>query len=345
MRALGSRLWALGFKAQSPKLMALSIAAASGLSAQQPAGHTSHDAHAAPLAISREDLTKLAKAQIAIGVAHDSSTARQAKSGNKTDQAQRELQDKFTAQIASILSANGLTETQYKQGTFLVSSDTAVRRVYDSLIVAITGAPLPGAVQRGPQLAVPATPAGTHVGHVVNAYTDTPNLGQGLLPVAIAEARVAQQHATLAGRQPDNLIYMKTHVDHVLHAVDPTQVPTLNAPGLGYGVKKAATGIVTHIELAATAQGATPTIAGHSRHIATSARNTLSRVDQIVALGLKVRAATTAAEAAALVSQIAALADQLLAGADANGDGRITWEEKEGGLQMAEEHVRLMLKP
>jgi hypothetical protein len=330
-------------RALSPRLMALLLVLASALPAQQQ-GHAGHGAPAA-LPLTREQIAAVARAQVAISAAHDSSNAKLAKSANKTEQAQQDLQDKFQAQVAGILSAHGLTESLYKQGTFLVSSDTAVRRVFDSLVVAITGAPLPGAVQRGPQLAVPATPAGTHVGHVINAYTDTPNLGQGLLPVAIAEARTAAQHATLAGRMPDNLPYMKTHVDHVLHAVDPTQVPTLMAPGLGYGVKKAATGVVTHIELAATAQGATPTISGHSRHIATSARNVLSRVDQIVALGLKVRAATTAAEAAALVSQIAALADQLIAGQDANGDGRITWEEKEGGLTHAEEHVRLMLRP
>jgi IS5 family transposase len=134
---------------------------------QQPAGHAHHGA-ASPLPITREQLTAVAKAQIAITAAHDSSNAKLAKSGNKTDAAQQEIQNKFLAQIAGILSANGLTEAQYKQGTFLASSDTAVRRVFDSLVVAITGAPLPGAVQRGPQLPVPAGPAGVHA---VNGFS------------------------------------------------------------------------------------------------------------------------------------------------------------------------------
>jgi hypothetical protein len=43
------------------------------------------------------------------------------------------------------------------------------------------------------------------------------------------------------------------------------------------------------------------------------------------------------------MSQIVSLTEQLVAGADKNGDGRITWEEGEGGLQQAQEHVNLML--
>lgn len=324
------------------KRILLALLCAVPLAAQQPAGHE----HAAPgkVALSREQLLALAKAQTAITAAQDTSNQKLAKAGNKTDMAQQELKDKFQARVAEILQANNLTMEQYRKGTFYVSTDTATRRVFDSLVVAVTGAPLPGAVQRGPQLPVPPGAAGMHAGHVVNSFSDTPNLGQGLLPTAIAEARTAQQHATLAGRLPENLAYMQLHTAHVLHALDPSTVPTLMAPGAGYGVRKAAEGVVTHINLAATSPNAPAAIVTHSKHIETAAKNTLTRVDQIVALGLKVRDAKTAAEAAALVSQIAALAEQLMAGADANGDGRITWEANEGGLQHAEEHARLMLR-
>jgi hypothetical protein len=63
----------------------------------------------------------------------------------------------------------------------------------------------------------------------------------------------------------------------------------------------------------------------------------------LLALAQKVQASTSATEAAALVSQMASLADQLIAGADANADGKITWEAGEGGLQMCDDHVKLML--
>lgn len=322
------------------KRILIAMLCAAPLAAQQPAGHADHGAPA-KIALTRDQLLALAKAQTAITAAQDSSNARLAKSGNKTDQAQQDLKDKFQTRVAEILQANNLTMAEYERGTFYVSTDTATRRVFDSLVVAVTGAPLPGAVQRGPQLPLPPGPAGVHAGHVVNSFSDTPNLGQGLLPTAIAETRVAAQHAGLAGRLPDNLAYMQLHVSHVLHALDPSQVPGMQAPGAGYGVKKAAQGIVTHIGMAAAAPGAPPLIVTHSKHIETAAKNTLTRVDQIIALGLKVRDAKTAAEASALVNQIAALAEQLMAGADANGDGRVSVEE--GGLASADEHSKLML--
>jgi hypothetical protein len=174
----------------------------------------------------------------------------------------------------------------------------------------------------------------------VNGFNDAPN-GMGLLATAMGEARVAAQHAALATRQPDNLNYMKTHAGHVINALDPTIVAA--GPGLGYGLRKAALGVATHIELAAAAQGASSQVVTHSKHVAIAARNTSARVDQLLALAQKVQAATTAEEAAGLVSQIASLADQLIPGSDANGDGRITYEEREGGLQHAEDHMRFML--
>ena len=51
----------------------------------------------------------------------------------------------------------------------------------------------------------------------------------------------------------------------------------------------------------------------------------------------------SAADAAAIVNSMLSLADQLIAGADANSDGRITWEQGEGGLQLADEQVTLRL--
>jgi len=174
----------------------------------------------------------------------------------------------------------------------------------------------------------------------VNGFNETPSL-QGLLPAAMAEARIAAQHATLAGRQPDNLEYMRTHVGHVIHALDPTVITM--GPGLGYGVKKAANGVATHIELAAGAQGASPNMVTHAKHVAVAARNTVTRAEQLLALAAKVQGATSATEASAIVNQMVSLAEQLIAGADANSDGRITWEQGEGGLQHADEHVKLML--
>ncbi|MEX2178487.1 MAG: hypothetical protein WD801_07235 [Gemmatimonadaceae bacterium] len=291
-----------------------------------------------------DDVATYARVHVAIVAARDSANARLARPANKTAKAQREHQDSLRAQIAEILHHGGMTDAEYQRRTFLVSSDTVTRRIYDSVVVVLTGTPLPGQVVRGMTFQLPPGRAGVHVGHVLNGYEDTPGL-QGLLPVAMAEARVATQHATLATRQPENLQYMKTHSEHVMHALDPSTVPQLMAPGQGYGLKKAVAAISEHIELAAKESDATANVVAHARHVVMSVKNTQSRADQMLALAAQVLTATLPAEAAKLVSQLASLGEQLAAGADANGDGRITFELNEGGMQHVDQHVKFMLPP
>jgi len=71
----------------------------------------------------------------------------------------------------------------------------------------------------------------------------------------------------------------------------------------------------------------------------------VERAGAALAIAQKIQAATTPAEAAALVSQLTSAVEQLIAGVDLNGDGRISWDQGEGGLQQADEHVKLMLAP
>jgi hypothetical protein len=279
---------------------------------------------------------------VAITAARDSNNVQLAKSGNKTEQAQHQLKNQLRAQIDEILRHVGLSDVEFQRRSFVVSSDTASRRIFDSVVVAVTGAPLPGYAARAAVVPVPPGPAGVHIGHVVNSFSETPTL-QGLLPAAMAEARIAVTHATLAGRQPTNLEYMKTHAGHVIHALDPSVIKM--GPGLGYGVTKGAAGAATHIDLAAAAPGASPVVVMHAKHIAPAARSVVERSGAALAIAQKVMAATTAAEAAALVSQLTSAVQQLIDGVDLNGDGRVTWDAGEGGLQQADEHVKLMLGP
>jgi hypothetical protein len=312
-------------------------------------------AQGGPAELSKDEIALLAKVQVAIDIAHDSMDLQFAMVGNKKPEVQEALKEKLRTQIAEILHHNGLTEAQYRRETFIVSTDTSLRRSYDGVVVQLTGAPLPGGYTpppagggrggRGggggatnPPIKVPAGAVGTHIGHVVNSFSDTPN-GMGLLPVAFAEARTAAQHAGLATKAA-TLDAMKLHAGHVINAMDPTIVA--QGPGLGYGMKKAALNVATHIELAAKAPGASQNVIMHSQHIATAARNAAARADEIVALAQKVQASTTMPEAAALLSQIVSLCDQVLAGVDAKNTGRVSWET--GGLNQAQEHIDLMLK-
>jgi len=289
----------------------------------------------------RDEIVAFAKVEIAIGKARDSVQAQLAQAGNKKGETLTQLREKLQTHIGEILHHSGMTQAEYEKKTFIVSSDVETRKLFDSTVAVLTGAPLPGQVATNrATVNVPAGPVGTHIGHVVNGFNDTP-MGQGLLPVAMAEARVAAQHAALAARGAGNLDGMKLHMGHVINALDPSIVAT--GPGQGYGAKKAALGVASHIDLAAKAQGASQNVITHANHIATSARNSVQRADSIIVLAKQVQAATAAAEAAALVNQIVSLTEQLIAGADANGDGRVTWEAGEGGLQHAEQHVMLML--
>jgi hypothetical protein len=202
------------------------------------------------------------------------------------------------------------------------------------------GAGRAAAAQRAQQQAAQqANPAHTHIGHVLDAFTGTPN-GQGLLPTAVAEAKIVAQHAALAAGDLANLEAMKRHAGHILHAVDPAE--SASGPGLGYGLKKAAANAATHVGLAARSEGASQNMTAHSAHVTASLQNTVQRTDQILALAKRIQAAGSAAEAATLVTTLNAIAAQLVAGVDLNGDGRIGWHEGEGGLQQAEQHMNLL---
>jgi hypothetical protein len=308
--------------------------------AQDP--HAAHQ-QAAPSPLSKDEIVAYTKAELAISTARDSMQAQFAMARNKKTEVLQSLREKLRLQIDSILKHAGMTQADYDRKTYIVSSDNSARHLFDSVVVALTGAPLPGTLPPGPVrvvVAVPAGPVGTHIGHVVNAFGDTP-MNNGLLPTAMAEARTASQHATLGVRNPANLDAMKLHAGHVINALDPTIVTA--GPGLGYGLKKAALGVANHIDLAAKAPGASVNVQTHANHIATCARNTIVRADSMIAIAKRVQAATDAPAAAALMNQLVSLGNQLVAGFDANADGRITTQEGEGGLQQAEEHVQLML--
>ena len=294
--------------------------------------------------MSKDEITAFAKLQIAISKVQDSAQFQLAQPRNKTKQKQDELREKLRTDVAATLAQAGVSDADFRRKTYIVSTDVAIRRAFDSTVVQLTGAPLPGtlppAVPAAPKVAVPAGPAGTHIGHVVNAFADTPG-GVGLLPIAVQEAKTASQHAALGARDPNNLDAMKLHAGHVVHALDPSIVNT--GPGKGYGAKRAALATASHIELAAKAQGASQNIVSHAVHIGTAAKAAAARADQVVALARQIQAAGSAADAAKLYSQLVPLAAQVYDGVDANGDGRTGWQDGEGGLAQAEQHVTLML--
>jgi hypothetical protein len=171
---------------------------------------------------------------------------------------------------------------------------------------------------------VEAIPAHLHIGHVMTNWRDTPGT-RGFLPVAVDEARVALLHARLAVKGA-NLDEIALHAGHVLHALDPALEP--KGPGAGYGVRKAATGALQHVEFAAKAEGATGSVTTHAAQVSSSLSNVLQWVEQAIAAAKSIRAATDASQAASPAAELAAL----------------TLRISDEGLRQAETEMGLMLK-
>jgi hypothetical protein len=184
-------------------------------------------------------------------------------------------------------------------------------------------------------------PAHTHVRHVASAINGTPG-GVGLLEALRIEADIALQHAGLAAGDVTDLESMKRHVRHVRHAIDASTEE--NGPGKGFGVKRAADGVATHIRLAAKSDGSSENIERHSVHVATSAENVSRWCDAILAASEQVLAAETAEAAAAPAQRIAELARIILEGTDADGDGQVSWQQNEGGIAQARQHLSILLE-
>lgn len=182
-------------------------------------------------------------------------------------------------------------------------------------------------------------PVHAHIGHAADGFRGTPD-GMGLLPTAVAEAEIAHQHATLAGRDPSNLESMQRHMAHVINALDPSEVE--NGPGLGYGVVAAAEGAARHTELAAASEGASDGVKTHATHVATAARSAASHAMAAIELAESIQESEDAATAADMLTELTALTDAIVNGTDADGDGRIGWQEGEGGLAQATTHMGLM---
>ena len=180
-----------------------------------------------------------------------------------------------------------------------------------------------------------------HLAHITTTFQDAPG-HQGLLATAFAEAKIAAQHAALAAKAGDNLDAMKMHAGHVMHAVDPSVEPT--GPGLGFGVRRAAAGVVEHIQLASKAPTVSINVLTFAARIIASGNTTVKRADEIVVVARRIRAATTVAEAAPDVAGLNLLAQQLTSGLDVNHDGLIGWQTGEGGLEQAQAQLQAMLK-
>ena len=154
---------------------------------------------------------------------------------------------------------------------------------------------------------VEAIAAHLHLGHVMTNWRDTPG-SRGFLPVAADEARVALQHARLAG-QSASLDDIKLHAGHVLHALDPALAA--KGPGAGYGVKQAAINAAQHLDFAAKAEGATADITTYAARVASSLARVQQWVGEAVAAAETIRSASSSAETAQAAADLVAITQRI----------------------------------
>jgi hypothetical protein len=204
----------------------------------------------------------------------------------------------------------------------------------------------------------PASPAHTHIAHVMTGWKDTPDM-KGLLPTAIADAQVAMEQierADLEGRINDFWLYG----GYLLNALDPgaetdallkttyARLPTtyvkIDVPGSGYGVKRAVAGALEHVQLAAKSEGASDNVKTHASHVTASLENVAKWTTDAIAATRKLLDAKDVGSGQVLVDELTLLIGQLAIGTDANGDGQTGWQTGEGGLRQAIAHMRLMMK-
>jgi hypothetical protein len=185
------------------------------------------------------------------------------------------------------------------------------------------------------------TPAHTHLRHVAETFRGTPDR-MGLLPTAVAEAEIAVRHAALMASDSTDLAAMHRHAGHVIHALDPGEIE--NGPGLGYGMIAAARRAAHYVDLAIAADGGGEALETHGPHVATAARAAAAAAEEAVGVAKEIMEAESADEAVPLLDRLTALMDRMTDGVDANGDGRIGWQEEESGLAQARQHLELLLR-
>ena len=177
-----------------------------------------------------------------------------------------------------------------------------------------------------------------HIGHILTSWQDTPG-EVGLATILEEEAMIAKQHAALAVTDLEDLANIQLHTKHVRHAVNPSAETSGQGPGRGYGIAKAADGIVQHMELARDAVDASDSARAHAEHVLAAAGNiqfwagkTIDKAGQIIGGASPVSSAFYA-------EQIVERIEWILNGRDADGDGEISWKEGEGGLAQVKAHL------
>ena len=167
---------------------------------------------------------------------------------------------------------------------------------------------------------------------------DSPG-GVGLATILEEEAMIAKQHAALAATDLEDLDNIILHTRHVRHAVNPAAERSGQGPGRGYGIVKAADGIIQHMELSRDSADASESAKVHAEHVLASARNIQFWAGKTVDKAGQIIGGASPVSSAFYAEQIVERIEWILNGHDADGDGTVSWNEGEGGLAQVKAHL------
>ena len=192
-----------------------------------------------------------------------------------------------------------------------------------------------------------------HLDHIEKSWHETP--GKVSLISALAdEAQLAAGHAGYAVTDLEDLDNIKLHISHVATVVgadsssNSYSVAVLYAakmaeenpgPSRGFGVARAAMAIADHMSYARDSSDATDSVKLHSEHVITSANNIVEWSNRIIKMSDQVVAGASPIVMAYYAEKIVIRLQWILTGHDADGDGKISWAEGEGGLAQINQHL------
>ena len=188
--------------------------------------------------------------------------------------------------------------------------------------------------------AMPAEPKEyeAHLGHILDGWHNTPG-GVGLIAILEEEIAIAIAHAGYAVTHLDNLGNIRLHTDHVRHAVDPRSLRSGQGPGRGYGIIRAATGVLDHLGYALSTADASDSLKLHAEHVAASGGNVLFWAGKVLDKAGQITGGASPVVSAFFAEEIVEHLQWMRNGRDANGDGVASWEDGEGGLAQMKAHL------
>ncbi|WP_417594048.1 hypothetical protein [Oceanospirillum sp.] len=160
---------------------------------------------------------------------------------------------------------------------------------------------------------------------------------QGLLAIARSDAELIHTHASLAMQRAQDSDWVKMHAIHIRHTLAPASAES--GAVSSYGLLKAVNHVKDRVELAMEQNDASDAIEFHGEQITLSADSVLERGQQLLALADQIIHTPRYSDLSGEAPKLVLLAEQILSGEDLNGDGEISWEDNEPGLDQAMKYL------